>query len=410
MSVPEMLQGRPQLRPDILVSRPLTRGPARIHLLLDPQTGARMEVAAKVHFVMDRLDGVRTLDEIGDDYAAQYGVRLGEPQWRQLLGLLYGRRLLVGTAHGTMPEQTERPRSSLLEGRIELVPDTPALIDRLHRATGFARRPLFLALLLLLLVAQLAGIAAHLPALAASAASLRHEPPALLAVAAAVWVSMALHELAHGLVGRAAGGRVTEIGVRWRLPMAYLYCEVENVRFFPRRRHQVATAGAGVLANLALLLPVYFVWLLLGEPTRTHPVLGALLLIGAGAGLVNLLPLSPLDGYKILEFLLGTAQLATESRRFAVLAASRLVRRGPGVGTYPARLRLVYGGYALGSTVLTGALLAVLGLFCRQLVPGGYAWFAGILPLLVLTGILAFRTWRTTRTTTTGGTRKSGKK
>ena len=400
MNTVDMLQARPQLRPDILVSRPLARGPVRIHLLLDQRTGARMEVAPKVHFVIDRLDGVRTLDEIGNDYAAHYGVRLGEPQWNQLMGLLYGRRLLVGAAPRTAPEPAARPRPSLREGRIGLVPDTPALIDRLHRATGFARRPLVLVPLLLLLVAQLAPIAVHLSALSADTASLRHQPWELLAVVAAVWVSMALHELGHGLVGRAAGGNVTEIGVRWRLPMVYLYCEVEDVRFLAGRRHQVATAAAGALTNLAFLLPVSLVWLLLGQPTTAHPALGALLLIGAGAGLANLLPLPPLDGYRILEYLLGTSQLSSESRRFAGLVARRLVRRGPGVGAYPTRLRLVHGGYAVGWTLLTGALLLAFGLLCRQLAPG-HSWLAGVLPPLVLALVLvvgsAFAAWRSAR-------------
>jgi len=162
-------------------------------------------------------------------------------------------------------------------------------------------------------------------------------------------------------------------------------------RFLPGRRRQVAAAGAGVLMNLALLLPVYLVWALLAESARARPALGGLLLIGAGAGLVNILPLPPLDGYKILEYLLGTAGLSGESRRFAVLAAGRLIRRGPGVGAYPARARLVHGGYALGWTVLTGLLLLALGVLCRHLLPARFAAPATALPALAVGGVLAFR-------------------
>jgi putative peptide zinc metalloprotease protein len=409
-----LLQARPQLRPDILVSRRLVRGTAQIHLLLDPSTGARMEVAAKVHFVLDRLDGVRTLDEIGEDYAAHYGARLGEPQWHQLLGLMYGRRLLVGTAPapeaGSTPASTARARPGLREGRIALVPDTPGLIERLHRLTGFARHPPVLIALLLLLVAQLVGTAAQLPALASATVSLRHRPLMLLAVAAAVWGGMALHELAHGLAGRAAGGRVTELGVRWRLPMVYLYCEVEDVRFLACRRHQVATAAAGALMNLALLLPVSLTLLLLGGSVQGHQVLSALLLTGTAAGLANLLPLPPLDGYRIAEYLLDTVQLAAETRRFAALALAGPVRGGPGAGSYPKRLRRIYGGYAVGWTVLTGALLTALGLLGGQLAPNGYSWPAGLTPPLAVATALVFLARRPRRGTAAAVSDRSGEK
>jgi putative peptide zinc metalloprotease protein len=365
-----LLQARPRVRPGILISQPLLRGPALVHLLQDPETGAQVEVGAKLQFVIARLDGVRTLNEIGDEYAARFEARLGERQWHQLLQLLHGRQLLTGTAPRAAPERTGQPRPTLLEGRIRLASGTPALIERLHGVTGFSRRPFFLASLLLLQAVLLAALATRLGALVRDTAELRRQPVALLVVCSTVWVSMGLHELAHGVAGRAAGGTVTEIGLRWRLPVAFLYCQVEDIRFLPCRWRQVATAGAGVIMNLALLLPVYPVWALLPESAQARPALGGLLLIGAGAGLVNLLPLPPMDGYKILEYLLGTVGLSVESRRFAALAASRLIRRGTGVGAYPARSRLVHGGYAVGWTVLTGLLLLALGALCRNLLGG----------------------------------------
>ncbi|MET8626332.1 peptidase M50 [Kitasatospora sp. NPDC004669] len=357
-----LLQARPRRRAEILVSGPLQRGPAQVHLVLDPNTGHQLELAPKVHFVLDLLDGRRTLGEIGEAYTARFGTLLGAPQWRQLLGLLYGRRLLDGPpaepapGPGPQPQPGPGPRPTLLDGRLRLAADTPALVARLHRATGPLRDRRVLAILVVLIAAMLADLARRLPELASGTAELAHRPLSLTAVLLAVWVSMALHEVAHALAGHAAGGTVTELGVRWRLPMAYLYCVVADVRFLPSRTRQLVTAGAGVLMNLALLLPVDLARLLLGD----HPALDGLLLIGAAAGLVNLLPLPPLDGYRILEYLLGTTHLAAESRRFAMLAAARVVRCGSGVRAYPTRARLVFGGYALGWTLLTGALLLAL--------------------------------------------------
>lgn len=173
---------RPRLRPDLLVSRPLLCGPTRIHLLLDPGTGAQLAVTPKTRFVIDQLDGSRSLTEVGEAYADRFGSRLGEPQWRQLLDLLHERCLLAGAAPPPVARRVER--QTVLAGRLPLVANTPALIERLHRATGFARRRSVLVPVLLLIAAMLVDLTRHLPALVTGTAALSHRPLALAGVAA----------------------------------------------------------------------------------------------------------------------------------------------------------------------------------------------------------------------------------
>ncbi|MFF1871424.1 M50 family metallopeptidase [Streptomyces sp. CB03911] len=401
MSDRDLLTLRPRIKPGVRISGALRRGTGTIHLIRDPDTERRLEVGVKEHFIIVRLDGTRSLDEIGEEYARHFRLRLGGAQWQQMLGLLHGRGLLAGHAPAAAPAPLSpsphahahpstggpgpRRRSTLLTGTVRLVADPPALLDRIHRATGFARRPHFLLPLAVLVLALLAGIAARLGQLVHEAARLTHQPVALAAVGAVLWVSLALHELAHGLAGRAFGGRTTEIGLRRWLLMTYLYCEMEDVRFFPRRRQQVATAGAGVLTNLALLLPCYPVWALLPEQAQARPFLAGLLLFGTVMALANLLPLPPLDGYKILGYALGHVQLATDSRTFAVLLTRAAVRRGgPAVlAGYSGRLRLVLGGYALVCAGLAALALAATGPLCRRLLPDRWAGAAGWAPVLV---------------------------
>ncbi|MCX4745739.1 peptidase M50 [Kitasatospora sp. NBC_01287] len=387
MTVRQLLELRPRLRPEILISRPLRRGPAVVHLLRDPVSGKRLEIGVKEHFLISRLDGTRSLAELGEGYAQRFRARLGEAQWQQLLGLLYGRGLLTDAPAPAPEPPTEPPRSTVLSGRVKLVADAPALLDRLHAATGFARHRRFLLPLFVLVAALLTEIARHLGELLRETGQLFHQPVALLAVGTLLWLGLALHELAHGLVGRAHGGRITEIGLRWRLPVSYLYCEVADVQFFARRRAQLATAGAGALANLVFLLPWYPAWALLPPHAQARPFLGGLLLLGTALALANLLPLPPLDGYQALGHAVDCLRLASESRRFAGVTARAALRRGAGperaaLGAYPTQLRLVYGGYALLCAALAAAALAALGPLGRRLLPAGWAPVAGWAPLL----------------------------
>ncbi|MFD1271511.1 hypothetical protein ACFQ51_04545 [Streptomyces kaempferi] len=88
----------------------LVRGTGRIHLLMDPRTGRRLEIGPKEHFIIARLDGSRSLDEIGHAYAGEFGARLGEAQWGRMLRLLHGRDLLDGAPGPTgAPGRPARP-------------------------------------------------------------------------------------------------------------------------------------------------------------------------------------------------------------------------------------------------------------------------------------------------------------
>ncbi|MFE1957898.1 peptidase M50 [Streptomyces sp. NPDC059479] len=356
-----LLSHRPALRPDILLSPALLHGPATVHLIKDPEGGAAFEVGVKEYFLISRLDGVRSLEEIGEEYAEAFGKRLAEPHWKQLLALLGTRGLLAGAPRPSAAVPADRASSgpfngTLLRGTMRLVADANATTGRLHRLLRPVLRAPVLVPLTGLMAAMEVLLAAALPELADDTWWLFHQPVALIAVFTLLWLSTALHELAHGVAARHYGGTVSEIGLRWRLPMAVMYCTVDNYRYLRTRWHQFAVAGAGAFANLLFLLPFLAWWAALpaGDPTRR--VLSGLLLLGSAQALVNLLPLPPLDGYTMLGHALRVSHLAPESGRYLRL---RLGDR-EAAARYPRRARTVYLRYAVGSALLVVLLLAAL--------------------------------------------------
>ncbi|MCF2129471.1 M50 family metallopeptidase [Strepomyces sp. STD 3.1] len=358
----EVFTHRPRLRPDVLLSAPLLRGPATVHLIRDPANGSAFEVGPKEYFLISRLDGERSLEEIGDEYASAFGRRLGEANWRQLLGLLGTKRLLAGAPPREVPTTPPTPSApsapsltgNLYRGSLRLVADAGATTGLMHRAL----RPLWhrqvLLPLLVLCLAMEAVLAAGLGTLVRDTWWLFHQPVALLAVFTLLWLSTGGHELAHGVAARHHGGTVSEIGLRWRLPVAIMYCRVDDYRFLRSRWHQLAIGAAGAFANLLFLLPFAVWWAALetGDPTRR--VLSGLLLLGSVQALVNLLPLPPLDGYTMLSHVLGVSNYAPESGRYLRL---RLRDRQAAAG-YPRRARVLYMAYGIGSSVLVCLIAA----------------------------------------------------
>ncbi|MFK0230433.1 metalloprotease [Streptomyces sp. NPDC090303] len=356
---------RPALRPGVLLGPPLLRGPRTVHLVRHPVTGTAFEVGVKEHFLMARLDGTRNLDDLAPVYAERFGRRLGEEHWNRLLGLLGTRGLLVGAPDPVAPAPAPRPPNSFWRGTRPLVADADATTARLHRLLRPLLHPAVQLPLLAAVLVLVGMLAWRSGELLDGTAELVRQPFALTGVALFLWASITLHELAHGVAAQHYGGHVAEIGLRWRLPAALLYCTVDDYLFLPGRRAKLVVAGAGAQLNMVLLLPFGVWWFLLPADAAERSPLAGLLVLGTIQALSNLVPLPPLDGYRMLGHALGADHLAPETRTY--LASRR--RGAEALAGYSPRARRIYTSYALGSVVLvllvaaatTGLVLRLIG-------------------------------------------------
>ncbi|MEW2061409.1 M50 family metallopeptidase [Streptomyces sp. NPDC007002] len=393
---------RPALRPRVLLSGPLLDGAATVHLIKDAESGNSFKVGAKEHFLIARMDGERSLAEIGEAYAGEYGRRLADAHWQRLLALLGAKGLLSG-APGPKPASASAPpkpapasappkpasasappkpapasalpkpapasappkpapasappeKRTLLRGSLPLVADADATTARLHRVCGFLLAPVVLVPLLGLVLAMEAVVVARSGDLLLAVRGLLTNPVLLTGTAVLLWVSTALHELAHGVVARHHGGRVAEIGLRWRLPAVIMYCTVDDYLYLGTRRHRIATAAAGAVMNLVFLLPFCALWLFAPLDDATHEAFAALLLLGSVQAFTMLVPLPPLDGYRIACQLAGATGLAASAGGYLRLA----LRRAPEAAAYPRRARIAYPVYAAVTVLVLAAAAAAV--------------------------------------------------
>ncbi|MEU5370055.1 M50 family metallopeptidase [Streptomyces sp. NPDC005951] len=375
---------RPALRPRVLLSDPLLDGAATVHLIKDAETGSSFKVGAKEHFLIARMDGERSLAEIGEAYAGEYGRRLGDAHWQRLLALLGAKGLLAGAPEPKpapasappepapssappepapasappepAPSSAPPEKRTLLRGSLPLVADADATTARLHRIFGFLLAPAALVPLLALVLAMEAVVVARSGELLLAVRGLMGNPVLLTGTAVLLWVSTALHELAHGVVARHHGGRVAEIGLRWRLPAVIMYCTVDDYLYLGTRRHRVATAAAGAVMNLVFLLPFCALWLFAPLDDATREAFAALLLLGSVQAFTMLVPLPPLDGYKIACQLAGATGLAASTGGYLRLA----LRRSPEAAAYPRRARIAYPLYAVATVLVLAAAVAAV--------------------------------------------------
>ncbi|MFB7369535.1 metalloprotease [Streptomyces sp. NPDC056222] len=346
---------RPALRPGVLIGPPVLRGPRTVHLIKHPVSGATFEVGPKEHFVISRLDGTRNLDDVVSEYAARFHLRLPEEQWTRLLGLLGTRGLLAGSPDPAPPEPPPARTGTFWKGSRRTVADAHRTAGRLHRLLSPVLRPWAQLPLVVAELVMIGTVLADPVTFLGGTLDLLTRPLALIPFAVFLWFSICLHELAHGIAARHYGGVVTEIGLRWRFPALMMYCTVDNYLFLPGLRSKSVVAAAGAHVNFVLLLPFALWWALLEQADPIRPPLAGVLFIGIVQALSNLVPLPPLDGYRILGHALGTANLAPETWTYVALR-----RQGrEAVAAYPRRARRIHTSYAVTAVALV--LLAVAG-------------------------------------------------
>jgi putative peptide zinc metalloprotease protein len=356
----DLLMARPAVRQDLTIGPAMIDGNRIRHHLKIGDSKRLLGVGRKEHFIIARLDGRTTLAEIGAAYADEYGRRLDEAGWRQVLGVLAANGLLAGTPERPDEPEAPPPRRwrSLVSHRFPLTnPDR--LLGRLAAAVPWLFSPAMVVPLAVLVAASLAGMLVFLPELLGELRAAWQDGPVIAAAIPLLWASIAIHEVAHGLTCKHFGGTAPEIGILWRFPILSPYCRAEELQFFARPAHRVYTAFAGVFAGLVVILPFWPVWLLAEPGGYASRLAAAMLVGGAMVSLFNLVPFFQLDGYYMLTYALNIADLRTASGEY--LRRRWRAWRGGEAEQYPRRLALVYGAYGVAS-VLFGTALAVVAL------------------------------------------------
>ena len=394
-----MANARPALRDGVVLGRAHRRGDAVVHHVKDAETGWFYRVGPREHAILSLMDGTRTIAEIGDEYALRFDRRLGPDNWRQLFTMLGKRQLLAdGVSRQALDalrlarEADENRNRSVLRRRLPLVRPA-AFFGRVAPRIGVVFTPWFVVPALLAVLALEVFVLGNIGQLRADIAA---GPGIWVYLAPSIvvtWLLLVLHESAHGLTCTRFGGTAGELGVMWRFPIAAPYCKTDDVVLMPRR-HGVATAFAGVFANLVALVP-FAVGYWLAEPGGfARGFCAAVLLFGSVSALLNLVPFLQLDGYHMINNALGTLDLRGETYRFW----GALLRDRSSVRGYPTRDRWAYGVYGVSSLLFTLAVVGALAtLWFRTMRP----WFGttGAIAVLVVeaVAVLALLGWAARR-------------
>lgn len=337
----------------------------RNFILKNTQTDRFLVLSGPERFLWEKMDGRTSLQEIATAYVLEYGEfdfeiipnLIRKLQRAQLLTMTSTSRLRRVLARNRRKRIIKAVEQSLLV--LEHITVASRHVDpffrSLYRWGGFALFTRFAVLLLALL--SIAGIVAgvgllqHADTVAAGFGS--HALAALISVKLLFLLTLAAHQIVHGLALVHYGRRVREFGFTFLHGFVpTFYVDVTDI-FMARRRARVVTAISGAVVHLVLGA----IWFLIASQSSQ----GFGQAFAAASGMIQLqafvIALYPfcfieMDGYHVLADSLGMPTLKQD----ALAYLGQLVR-GNGVGRMT-REKAVWLGYVGLSAVSIAGFIA----------------------------------------------------
>lgn len=369
---------RPRLREDIVFGPPELRGDRTVFYLKDKATDWYFRIGLAEHFILSRMDGARSLAEIGEEFREAAGRPLSGQSWQQIFDLVEKRQMLADSADPAKLEElrlkaeekrdSRRLTESFFQRRFSIA-DPDRFLEKILPALRWAFSPFFVIPALVAIYGMEILVFRHFPELLAAVVDLRSRHTIWPIIIVMFWGFSIFHELAHGLAVKRFGGSVRDMGVVWRYMWFFPYTKLDDIVTFHNRWHRFHCAFAGIFMSMMIFLGAGIVWFW-GPQDASYRGLVAIVLTVYNISIFrNFIPFMKLDGYFMLSHALRMADLREESYSFWKKLFRKLWKgEGDGVGSYYTRSKIIYLWYGLLSFLFTIAFMTTMAYFWFNIV------------------------------------------
>ncbi|HKZ39543.1 MAG TPA: efflux RND transporter periplasmic adaptor subunit, partial [Candidatus Hodarchaeales archaeon] len=199
--------------------------------------------------------------------------------------------------------------------------------------------------------------------------------------------SLGIHELGHALTLKNYGGECHEMGFLLFYLSPAFFVESSDAYLFEKRNDRLWFSFAGVYAELLVCSLAAYIWFFTLPGTAIHDFAFLVFLFAGISGfLMNMNPLIKLDGYFILEELLGVEGLREESFNFLKHWFKRTIFRleVEEPQEYTRRKRRIFLIYGILSILYTFSLYLLIVLWIRNIYVETFKKFGYLLLLITL--------------------------
>lgn len=277
-------------------------------------------------FVLQQLDGLRSLEDIEAAYNEQFAPRkLTIDKLQSFIGSLHRAGLVQTASSGQGPELLKRRKKArrqklfsawgnVLAMRFRGI-DPERMLNALIPWTGwlFARTTVVLVLLaaataLLSIFVNWDLFLTRLPSFDSF-----FDPVSWVFLALVLAFTKVLHEFGHGLACKRFGGECHEMGFMLLVLTPCLYCNVSDSWTLPNKWQRAAIGAAGMYVELILATIATFVWWNTQPGMLNQLALQMMTICSVSTVLFNGNPLLRFDGYYILSDIMEIPNLQQKS-------------------------------------------------------------------------------------------------
>ena len=281
-----------------------------------------------VFFILQQLDGKKSIDEIIDNYhTAHSPKRITRTELQQLLMRFHRDGLVISDMPGQGTELLERGRKNVSMERFSAMSnilairyrgfDPEAILNWLNRWTWWIfTKPcvmvvcMFATIALLSVLMNMAEFQARLPGFEQF-----FDPRKWFMFGAVLAITKVFHEFGHGLSCKRLGGECHEIGFMLLVLTPCLYCNVSDSWRLNNKWHRAAIGAAGIYVEIILATIATFIWWFVQPGIVQEVCLQVMLICSISTVLFNGNPLLRFDGYYIMSDLLEIPNLQQKSSK-----------------------------------------------------------------------------------------------
>ena len=374
----------PRLRRD-LVRRARTDAGGGAGIIKDPVSGEFFRLQEVEGFVAEQLDGETSLARMAERVAEKFGEAPSEAELAAFVKQL-DRAGLLENERGTRARgRSGRFAGGLLNARLKLV-NPERFLNVLSPRAGFFYTSAFAYLsAATILVAVMVGVL-NWDMLAGEVVALFRLSTVPLLIAT-VFVTITLHELAHGLTCKRFGGEVRDMGFMLLYLQPAFYCNVSDAWLFPEKSKRLLVGFAGPYFELFVWALAMLAWRVTDVGTSISQVAVVVLATSGVKTLFNFNPLIKLHGYYLLSDYLDLPNLRKRSFAYVGDWLRRLWRPSHRPAPVSAREHRIYLTYGAAAWLFSFSLMSYVGLtFSEVLIAEGQR-----VGFIALAGLLGFR-------------------
>ena len=330
------------------------------------------------YYILNQLDGTRSLDNIKDNFEAEFPpqkITLDELQ--SFIGQLHQSNLIVAgvpnQGHELLKRRNKRRRQEIIQAWSNILCirfkgfDPNRILDAMLPWVRWCFHPVTLFFCFVIMFSALSLVIMEFDTFRAKLPNFHQffGLKNIFLLTITLGVTKVIHEFGHGLSCKYFGGECHEIGIMILVLTPCLYCNVSDSWMLPNKWHRAAIGLAGMFVECVLASFATFVWWHTNEGLVHYLALNVMFISSVSTIIFNINPLLRYDGYYILSDILEIPNLRQKATQILASKSSHwfLGMEEQENPFLPQRNQFLFALYTIGAVMYRWVVMASILFF-----------------------------------------------